>query len=70
MGRDCLVRAHWKILSDRVPGSVADVLGILLANRDLDPESLSGELGDLRGHLAMRGMEEGASLMALHIRRE
>ncbi len=67
MGRDSLIRQHWKILSDRTPATVSDVIDIILQNRNLDPASICGELKDLSGHLAMRGMAEGAALLARHM---
>jgi single-stranded-DNA-specific exonuclease len=67
MGRDCLFRTRWKILSQRIPGSVAEVIDILLENRNLDRESIALELKDLAVHLSMRGMEEGARLLADHM---
>ena len=67
MGRDSLLRPHWKILSDRTPATVADVIDIILQNRNLDLASICGKLNDLSGHLAMRGMSEGAALLAKHM---
>ena len=67
MGRDCLIRPRWKILSQKVPRSVAEVIDILLDNRNLDRESIALEIKDLAVHLSMRGMEEGARLLADHM---
>ncbi len=68
MGRNCLVNTHWKILSAKTPQSVDDVFDTLLEIRNLDQGSISGELKDLEAHLSsMRGMEEGARLMARHM---
>jgi len=67
MGRHSLIRPHWKILSDRTPATVADVIGIILQNRNLDQASICGELKDLSGHLCMRGMADGAALLAKHM---
>lgn len=67
MGRDRHIQSQWKISSDIVPNSVHEVIGTLLGNRNLDPESLSGELKDLGGYLAINGMESGAQLMARHM---
>lgn len=64
-----LFGAHHKILSGRIPESVREAFEILLENRNLDSRSVSGELKDLGEHLAMRGMEEGALLMAGHMAR-
>jgi hypothetical protein len=59
MGRDCLFRAHWKILSDRIPESVRDAFEILLENRDLDTKQLR-ELKDLSTP-SMRGWRKRPS---------
>jgi single-stranded-DNA-specific exonuclease len=67
MGRDSLIRPNWKILSDRTPATVSDVIDIVLQNRNLDRSSICGELGDLSDHLCMRGMAEGAALLAKHM---
>ncbi len=68
MGRNCLVNTHWKILSAKTPRCVNDVFDTLLEIRHLDQSAISGELKDLEPHLAsMRGMEEGARLMADHM---
>lgn len=68
MGRDSLVRPHWRILSGRTPATVADVIDIVLQNRNLDFASICGELKDLSDHLCMRGMAEGSKLLARHMR--
>ena len=67
MGRDSLIRPHWKILSDRTPATVSDVIDIILQNRNLDLDFICGKLKDLSGHLAIRGMAEGAALLAKHM---
>jgi single-stranded-DNA-specific exonuclease len=67
MGRDSRIRPHWKMVSRRTPASVADVIDIILQNRNLDLASICGKLKDLSGHLAMRGMAEGAALLAKHM---
>ncbi len=62
--------AQHKILSHRIPESVREAFEILLENRGLDGAAISGELKDLGEHLSMRGMEEGALLMAGHMARQ
>ncbi|MEM5786740.1 MAG: DHHA1 domain-containing protein, partial [Syntrophobacteraceae bacterium] len=65
MRRDCLTQ--WSVSSRRIPSSVSEVMDILLQNRNLSPESISGELGQLGDYLSMRGMDEGARIMAGHM---
>jgi single-stranded-DNA-specific exonuclease len=67
MGRQNLVRPHWKILNPTIPESITDVIRILLENRNIDPESITGDLKDLENHLSMRGLREGCLLMARHM---
>ncbi len=67
--RSGIFGAQHKIISSRVPGSVGEAFEILMENRGLDAVSISGELKDLSGYLSMRGMEEGALLMARHMAR-
>lgn len=67
MGQTRHIRQDWKILSSAMPGSVPEVIEILLANRDLDPRHIAGDIKDLEPHLAMRGMRRGAGLMAQHM---
>jgi single-stranded-DNA-specific exonuclease len=64
MERDSLIRPNWKILSRRTPATVSDVIDIVLQNRNLDLASICGELKDLSSHLSIRGMAEGAALLA------
>ena len=66
MGQDRL-RPRWKILNERSPATVRDVIEILLQNRDIDPLAFNGELKDLSEHLCIRGMTEGALLLAKHM---
>ena len=67
MGRDSLIRPRWKLLNERSPATVADVVEIILQNRNLDPHAITGELKDLSEHLCIRGMTEGARLLAKHM---
>ncbi len=67
MGRDSLIQQNWKILSGRTPATVSEVIDIVLQNRNLDLDSMCGELKDLSSHLCIRGMAEGASLLAKHL---
>lgn len=67
MGEDRLLRRRWKILSERSPAAVSEVIDIILHNRNLDARVIGGELKDLSDHLCMRGMTEGARLLAKHI---
>ena len=65
MGQDTLTR--WKILDSRPPATVSDVIDIILGNRNLDGANFTGELKDLSEHLSIRGMTEGARLLAKHM---
>jgi len=67
MRRDHLLHSRWKILNERSPVTVADVIDIILQNRNLDSETVAGELKDLSVHLCIRGMAEGARLLAKHM---
>lgn len=67
MSKDILARPRWKILSPRSPATVSDVIDIILDNRDLDFTDFTGELKDLADHLCIRGMSEGAALLAKHM---
>lgn len=67
MSRDH-IQPQWTISSKIIPKSVEEVIDILLRNRNLGPESLTGELKDLSGYLAIDGMEHGADLMARHMK--
>ncbi|MDR3566513.1 MAG: single-stranded-DNA-specific exonuclease RecJ [Syntrophobacteraceae bacterium] len=67
MGQDKFVRPRWKILNSRVPATVSDVIDIILGNRNLDGAAFAGELKDLADHLSIRGMSEGAGLLARHM---
>ncbi|MCE5242326.1 MAG: single-stranded-DNA-specific exonuclease RecJ [Syntrophobacteraceae bacterium] len=62
-----MIRSQWHITGERRPGSVREVLEILLENRKADPSFLDGTLKDLESHLSMRGMDEAAELMARHL---
>jgi single-stranded-DNA-specific exonuclease len=54
-------------LNESPPATVADVIDIILQNRNIDPVTFSGELKDLSEHLCIRGMAEGARLLASHM---
>ncbi len=67
MGHDILARPRWKIVESRLPETVSDVIDIILRNRNLDAASFDGQLKDLAEHLCIRGMTEGAALLAKHM---
>lgn len=67
MGRNCLIRPCWNIINEKVPATVADVIDILLENRNLQRQSIAGDLKDLAEYLSIRGMREGAALLARHL---
>ena len=67
MGQDHLIRPRWKIVNHRSPVTVSDVIDIILQNRKIDRRDISGELKDLAEHLCIRGMAEGAGLLAKHM---
>ncbi len=67
MGQDHLIRPRWKIVNHRSPVTVSDVIDIILQNRKIDRRAISGELKDLAEHLCIRGMAEGAGLLAKHM---
>ena len=65
-----MIRPQWHILDKRTPGSVDEVMEILLANRKVGTDFISGSLKDLETHLSMRGVREGAELMYQHLAKE
>jgi single-stranded-DNA-specific exonuclease len=67
MRQDRLLRPRWDILNDSSPATVSDVIDIILKNRNLDRSTVAGELKDLSGYLCIRGMNEGARLLAKHM---
>ena len=62
-----MIQIKWQLVSDRQPGSVEEIIEILLANRGEGPAFLTGSLKDLEPHLAIQGIREGAELMAWHL---
>jgi single-stranded-DNA-specific exonuclease len=60
-------KASWHIRTQDRPTSAQGVLEVLLKNRGADAAFLNGTLKDLQPHLGMRGMEEGAELLAWHL---
>lgn len=62
-------RTKWEVLTAGNPSTIEEVIESLLKNRRVDRNFLDGALEDLEAHLAIRGMHEGAELMARHIRR-
>jgi len=62
-----MIQIRWQLLDDRQPGSVEEIVEILLQNRGVGPAFLTGSLKDLEPHLAIRGISEGAELMAWHL---
>ncbi|MDY0041181.1 MAG: hypothetical protein RBS57_12785, partial [Desulforhabdus sp.] len=62
-----MIQIRWQLLNDRRPGSVQEIMEILLRNRGVGKAFLSGSLKDLELYLSMRGMAEGAELMAWHL---
>ena len=62
-----MIHCNWEIAGKCKPQSVEGILEVLLQNRGLDSAFLSGSLKDLEPHLAIRGMDEGALLMAEHL---
>ncbi|MDR3555706.1 MAG: DHHA1 domain-containing protein [Syntrophobacteraceae bacterium] len=67
MGQDILARRRWKIVNRRLPATVSDVIDIILGNRNLSGADFSADLKDLAEHLCIRGMTEGADLLAKHL---
>jgi single-stranded-DNA-specific exonuclease len=64
---DFVLPTTWQILDSSQPAHVEDVIQVLLQNRGADASFLNLSLKDLESSLAMRGMGEGAELMARHI---
>ncbi len=62
-----MLRSKWEIAGKLKPTSVDNVLEVLLQNRGVDSSFLNGSLKDLESHLTMKGMDEGAALMARHL---
>ena len=62
-----MIRSKWEITGKSRPTSVDGVLKVLLQNRGVGSSFLSGSLKDLESHLTIKGMDEGAALMARHL---
>jgi len=62
-----MVQPQWRIVEKAPPASIDEALEVLLKNRGVGPSFLNSTLKDLEVHLAMRGMDEGAELMARHL---
>lgn len=62
-----MIRPQWQLVEERKPTSVQEVVEILLNNRGLDPSFLNCALKDLEAYMTIRGMDEGAELMAQHL---
>lgn len=58
---------HWKIVNDRTPATLDEVIDILLANRGSDPELLSTDLSGMGKYLKIRNLDEAAAIAARHI---
>ncbi|HOV84932.1 MAG TPA: DHHA1 domain-containing protein [Syntrophobacteraceae bacterium] len=65
-----MIEWKWEIAAQQQPCSVEDVVRILLENRGAGPSFLSSELADLKAYLAVKGLEEGADLMARRLRED
>lgn len=62
-----MFRPAWQIRDACRPRCAEEVMAILLRNRGVDESFLDGDLKDLQGGLDMRGMRQGAHLMANHL---
>jgi single-stranded-DNA-specific exonuclease len=67
--RKVMLKPQWAIVAQTRPASISEVLTLLLNNRCVDASFLNGTLKDLECHLVIRGMAEGAQLMAEHLAR-
>ncbi len=63
-------RARWRLISQKRPSTVEEVVPILLENRKADPSFLNGSISDLEPFLSAYGMKEGAALFSHHLHRE
>lgn len=64
-----MLQPQWQIVEPRRPRSEAEVLDLLLHQRQVGAAFLSGSLRDLEPHLTIAGMEAAAELMAQHLAR-
>lgn len=62
-----MFRPVWQIRDTNRPCCVEEVMAILLKNRGVGKSFLDGNLRDLESSLDMRGMRQGAQLMASHL---
>ena len=62
-----MIRCKWEIVESSKPTSVDEVVEIILQNRGVARSFLTGSLKDLEPYLTMKGMQEGAALMAQHL---
>lgn len=60
---------QWQIVETRRPRSEAEVLDIILHNRQVDKAFLNGDLKDLEAYLNIAGLKKAAQLMARHLDR-
>jgi len=60
---------RWRLLSDARPASIQQVLEVILQNREAPSSFFQTELKDLEPYLNMRGLDEGARLLARHLLR-
>lgn len=63
-----MIRQQWQLVDQTKPTSVEQILEVLLRNRGVGPSFLSCALADLEPYMSMRGLDDGAELMAFHIR--
>ncbi len=62
-----MFRPAWQVRDTSRPCCVEEVMDILLRNRGVEKAFLDGNLKDLESSLDMRGMRQGAQLMASHL---
>ncbi len=59
---------RWRILNRAIPGSIEDVLGLLMENRKVEPVTfLHNGLGDLRHYLGILNLDRAAARLAHHL---
>lgn len=70
-GPDRQPHRRWKMLSDRIPRSIEEVVEVLLENRNLESVSfLDSKLSDLQAYLNILNLDEAAQKTVEHLSRQ
>ena len=59
---------RWELRSERRPGSVDELLEVLLENRGMEPAQLRPDIRDLARYAVVKGIDEASRTVAKHIK--